>query len=74
MSEIRKKPDAPQPSDKTRAQYETFPYPARDPKDEDKRLVVGSPGNWDEVVHFVFGGRDPSADGKKIKVLVAGGA
>ncbi len=73
MSEIRKKPDAPQPSDKTRAQYETFPYPARDPKDEDKRIVVGSPGNWDEVVHFVFGGRDPSADGKKIKVLVAGG-
>lgn len=73
MSEIRKKPDAPQPSDKTRAQYETFPYPARDPKDEDRRLVVGSPGNWDEVVHFVFGGRDPSADGKKIKVLVAGG-
>lgn len=73
MSETRKKPDEPKASDKTRAQYETFPYPVRDPKDEDQRLVVGSPGNWDEVVHFVFGGHDPSANDKKIKILVAGG-
>ena len=73
MSEKIDKADDPETSDKTRAQYESFPYPARDAKDEDKRLVVGSPGNWDEVVHFVFGGRDPSAKNKKIRILVAGG-
>ena len=27
------------------AQYEAYPYPQRDPKDEKKRLIVGSPGS-----------------------------
>lgn len=75
MPDNKKSADAVQSSEKTRDQYETYPYPARNPEDEDKRLVTGSPGNWDEVVHFVFGGRDPSAQTKsgKIKILVAGG-
>ena len=72
MPDDKKMPDAVSSSAKTRDQYESYPYPARDPGDEDKRLITGSPGNWDEVVHFVFGGRDPSAKGK-IRILVAGG-
>ena len=37
------------------AQYETYPYPRRDPRDEAKRLIVGSPGHLREVDHWVFG-------------------
>ena len=52
-------------------QYETYPYPARDPADEDKRLVTGSPSNVAEIDHYLFAGaRDWS---KPFKVLVAGG-
>jgi len=39
------------------SQYEAYPYPARDPADEQKRLVTGSPSNLAEVNHYVFGGR-----------------
>ncbi len=57
--------------DDLRAQYEAYPYPARAPADEKKRLVTGSPSHLDEVVHYVFGGRsDPS---RPLRVLVAGG-
>ncbi|MFV2052329.1 class I SAM-dependent methyltransferase [Aliiroseovarius sp. YM-037] len=53
------------------AQYEAYPYPERDPKDEAKRLITGSPSHPLEVDHFVFGGkRDWS---KSIRILVAGG-
>ncbi len=53
------------------AQYEALPYPARDPRDEAKRLITGSPGHLLELNHFVFaGGRDFS---KPFRVLVAGG-
>lgn len=58
--------------DDLRAQYEAYPYPARDPKDEAKRLVTGSPSHLDEVNHFVFGGR-LGAVGRPLSVLVAGG-
>lgn len=52
-------------------QYDTYPYPERDPKDERKRLISGSPSNLMEVDHFVFGGkRDWS---QPIRALVAGG-
>ena len=27
------------------AQYEAYPYPARDPRDEAKRLIIGSPSH-----------------------------
>lgn len=54
-----------------RAQYEAYPYPARDPGEEKKRLITGSPSHVLEVDHFVFGGaRDWS---KPLRVLVAGG-
>lgn len=52
-------------------QYEAFPYPARDPADEAKRLITGSPSHPLEIDHFVFGGvRDWS---KPFRALVAGG-
>ena len=58
-------------NDPVHAQYEAYPYPPRDPRDEAKRLVTGSPSHLAEVIHFVFGGRfDPA---KRIRVLVAGG-
>ncbi len=57
--------------DTLRAQYEAYPYPARNPADEKKRLITGSPSHVDEVNHFVFGGR--LDHGKPLNVLVAGG-
>jgi SAM-dependent methyltransferase len=57
--------------DKVRAQYEAFPYPARDPRDEAKRLVTGSPSHLIEIDHYLFGGaHDWSAP---FRALVAGG-
>ncbi len=57
--------------DPVRAQYEALPYPPRDPREEDRRLVLGSPSHLAEVDHFVFGGRlDPR---RPLRVLVAGG-
>lgn len=58
-------------SDPLRAQYEQYPYPARDPRDERRRLVVGSPSDLDEIVHYVFGGRLDRS--RRLRVLVAGG-
>ncbi|OSQ40613.1 class I SAM-dependent methyltransferase [Thalassospira mesophila] len=58
---------------RTREQYETFPYPARRAEEEDQRLITGSPGDWGEVVHYVFGGRDPGAKDAPLRILVAGG-
>jgi SAM-dependent methyltransferase len=56
---------------KVRAQYEAHPYPARDPKDEAKRLVEGSPSHLLELRHYLFaGGRTMP---KPLRVLVAGG-
>ncbi|MEQ9675114.1 MAG: class I SAM-dependent methyltransferase [Roseovarius indicus] len=56
---------------KVREQYEAFPYPERDPEEERKRLITGSPSLPQEVDHFVFGGhRDWS---EPLRVLVAGG-
>ncbi len=58
-------------SDRIRDQYEAYPYPARDPRDETKRLIVGSPSNLDQLNHYVFAGRlDFTAP---LRVLVAGG-
>jgi SAM-dependent methyltransferase len=53
------------------AQYEAYPYPQRDPKDEAKRLVVGSPSHLREVDHWVFGARRPRS--APLRALVAGG-
>ncbi len=66
--ELESGPD--QPDLSLAAQYEAYPYPERDPRDEAKRLVVGSPSHLREIDHWVFGGRRP-AD-RPLRVLVAG--
>ncbi|MDX1709535.1 MAG: class I SAM-dependent methyltransferase [Rhodovibrionaceae bacterium] len=58
-------------SDAVRDQYEAYPYPARDPREERKRLVTGSPSNLAELNHYLFAGtRDFAAP---FRALVAGG-
>ncbi|WP_425099686.1 class I SAM-dependent methyltransferase [Tropicibacter sp. S64] len=55
----------------TREQYETYPYPERDPAEEAKRLITGSPSHPLEMDHWLWGGaRDWS---RPLKALVAGG-
>ncbi len=52
-------------------QYEAYPYPARDPAEETRRLLRGSPSDPVEIDHFCFGGaRDWS---RPFRALVAGG-
>ncbi len=53
------------------AQYEAYPYPARDPAEEAKRLIIGSPSHLREVDHWVFGARRPAS--QPLRALVAGG-
>jgi SAM-dependent methyltransferase len=51
--------------------YDAFPYPDRDPADEAKRLITGSPSHPLEIDHYLFGGaRDWS---RPLRALVAGG-
>ena len=58
-------------SDPLIEQYEAYPYPARDPADEAKRLIEGSPSHLLEINHYIFAGardfRQP------FRALVAGG-
>jgi len=54
-----------------RDQYERYPYPARDPRDEAKRLITGSPSNLLEVNHYLFRGRRDFS--KPFRALFAGG-
>lgn len=57
--------------DAVERQYESYPYPGRNPADEARRLVVGSPSHPVEIDHFLFRGkRDWRAP---MRVLVAGG-
>lgn len=56
---------------KVRAQYEAYPYPARDPRDEATRLIAGSPSHLDEIRHHVFAGRLDLT--RPFRALVAGG-
>jgi SAM-dependent methyltransferase len=58
-------------SDPVRAQYEAYPYPARDPAEERKRLVAGSPSHILEINHYIFGGRRDFA--RPFRALFAGG-
>lgn len=53
------------------AQYEAFPYPARDPREEAKRLIIGSPSHLREIDHWVFGARRPAT--QPLNALMAGG-
>ena len=53
------------------AQYEAYPYPARDPADEARRLVIGSPSHLREIDHWVFGAARPRS--RPLRALIAGG-
>ena len=53
------------------AQYEAYPYPRREPRDEAKRLIVGSPGHLREIDHWVFGAHRPAT--RPLAALIAGG-
>lgn len=53
------------------AQYETYPYPRRDPRDEAKRLIVGSPSHLHEIDHWIFGATRPAR--RPLRALFAGG-
>src|SRR4051794_37122211 len=53
------------------AQYEAYPYPNRDPRDEAKRLIVGSPGHLREIDHWIFGTTRPAS--RPLRALIAGG-
>lgn len=53
------------------AQYEAYPYPARDPRDEKKRLITGSPSRLAEIDHYLFQGRLDL--GRPFRALIAGG-
>ena len=58
-------------SERIRAQYEAYPYPPRDPREESKRLIEGSPSHLLEIDHYVFAGRRDFT--QPFRVLVAGG-
>lgn len=52
-------------------QYEEYPYPPRDPEEERKRLIEGSPSQLDELNHYLFAGaRDFT---RPFRALIAGG-
>ena len=53
------------------SQYETYPYPERDPADEAKRLITGSPSDPREIDHHLFGGHRNWT--KPLRALFAGG-
>ena len=57
--------------DPVQRQYEAYPYPQRDPRDEAKRLITGSPSNLLEINHYLFGGRRDFT--QPFRALVAGG-
>ncbi|MDJ0981720.1 MAG: class I SAM-dependent methyltransferase [Kiloniellales bacterium] len=57
--------------DPVAAQYEAYPYPARDPAAEKTRLIVGSPSNLPELNHYLFAGRRDFS--RPFRALVAGG-
>lgn len=58
-------------TDTVRDQYEEFPYPARDPADEKRRLITGSPSHLTEINHYVFAGKRDFT--QPFRALVAGG-
>jgi SAM-dependent methyltransferase len=53
------------------AQYEAYPYPPRDPADEAKRLITGTPSHMAEINHYCFAGRRDWR--RPFRALFAGG-
>ena len=58
-------------SDAVRTLYESLPYPARDPAEEDRRLVRTSLDYLPKISHYGFAGRLHLR--RPLRVLVAGG-
>lgn len=58
-------------SDPLIEQYEAYPYPARDPADEAKRLIEGSPSHLLEINHYLFAGKRDFR--QPFRALIAGG-
>lgn len=58
-------------SDRVRSQYESLPYPPREPADERRRLVRTSLDGLAKLNHYGFGGRRNFS--RPFRVLVAGG-
>jgi SAM-dependent methyltransferase len=52
-------------------QYEAYPYPRRDPREEARRLIVGSPSHLREIDYWVFGATRPAS--QPLQALIAGG-
>lgn len=52
-------------------QYEAFPYPRRDAREEAKRLIVGSPSHLREIDYWIFGAARPAS--QPLNTLFAGG-
>ena len=57
--------------DSVREQYESLPYPARDPADEKRRLLTTWLDDLPMINHYGFAGRQSFRDG--FRALVAGG-
>ena len=57
--------------DRLSAQYGAFPYPPRDPAEEDSRLITGSPSHILEINHYIFAGRRDFS--QPFRALIAGG-
>ncbi|MEL6234739.1 MAG: class I SAM-dependent methyltransferase [Pseudomonadota bacterium] len=57
--------------DPVHAQYEAYPYPARDPAEEATRLITGSPSAVHEIDHYLFAGQRDWR--RPLRALVAGG-
>ena len=51
-------------------QYEAYPYPKRDLREEAKRLVVGSPTHIREIDHWIFGAARSTS--RPLNALIAG--
>jgi 2-polyprenyl-3-methyl-5-hydroxy-6-metoxy-1,4-benzoquinol methylase len=69
MSEVNDTPSNYAPN--VRAQYEQYPFPLRDPRDESKRLIVAEQEAIGKLNHFCYGGRQLFDN--DFRVLVAGG-
>jgi SAM-dependent methyltransferase len=52
-------------------QYEAYPYPKRDPREEAKRMIVGSPSHLREIDYWIFGAARPAS--RPLHALFAGG-
>lgn len=64
-------PPEPEADTLVSGQYEAYPYPERDPKDEARRLLTGTPSHLLEIDYWVFGAARPRS--RPLAALIAGG-